>query len=108
MQLRDCPLMSHRGTPNGPPTWNKTSGGSRAGANEILRGEIGTLQQVRLSKIEPYNRCYLLIEFRRMTYVGDLVFDDAMFCRQLCEFLQNHHLGKSIKEIGDLEVGWFL
>jgi hypothetical protein len=108
MQLRDFPLMSHRGTPNWPPTWNKTGGGSRAGSYEILRGEIGTLQQVRLSKIEPYNRCYLLIEFRRMTYVGTLVFDDAMFCRQLCELLQNHHLDKSVKEIGDLEVGRFL
>jgi hypothetical protein len=59
-------------------------------------------------KIEPYNRCYLLIEFRRMTYVGALVFDDVMFCRQLCELLQNHHLGKLIKEIGDLEVDRFL
>jgi hypothetical protein len=43
-----------------------------------------------------------------MTYVGDLVFDDAMFCRQLCECLQNHHLGKAIKEIADLDVGWVL
>jgi hypothetical protein len=108
MQLRDFPLMSHRGTPSWPPTWNKTGGGSRAGSYEILRGEIGTLQQVRLSKIEPYNKCYLLIEFRRMTYVGTLVFDDVMFCRQLCELLRNHHLGKSVKEIGDLEVGRFL
>jgi hypothetical protein len=43
-----------------------------------------------------------------MMYVGALVFDDVMFCRQLCELLQNHHLGKSIKEIGDLEVDRFL
>jgi hypothetical protein len=108
MQLRDCPLMSQRGTCNWPPTWNKTGGGSLAGPYETLRGEIGTLEQVLLSKIEPYNRCYLSIEFRRMTYVGALVFDDVMFCRQLCELLQNHHLGKSIKEIGDLEVDRFL
>jgi hypothetical protein len=108
MQLRDCPLMSHRGTRNWPPTWNKTGGGSLAGAYETLRGEIGTLEKVLLSKSEPYNTCYLLIEFRHMTYVGTLIFDDAMFCRQLCELLQNHHLGKSIKEIGDLEAGRFL
>jgi hypothetical protein len=73
-----------------------------------MRGEIGTLEQVLLSKIEPYNRCHLVIEFRRMTYVGTLVFDDVMFCHQLCELLQNQHLGKSIKEIGDLDVGRFL
>ena len=48
-----------------------------------MRGEIGTLEQVLLSKIEPYNRCHLVIEFRRMTYVGTLVFDDVMFCHQL-------------------------
>jgi hypothetical protein len=76
--------------------------------NETLRGEIGTLEKVSLSKIEPYNTCHLLIEFRHMTYVGTLIFDDATFCRQLCELLQNHHLGKSIKEIGDLDVGRFL
>jgi hypothetical protein len=108
MQLRDCPLISHRGTRNWPPTWNKTGGGSLAGPYETLRGEIGTLEKVLLSKIEPYNTCYLWIEFRHMTYVGTLVFDDATFCRQLCELLQNHHLGKSIKEIGDLDVGRFL
>jgi hypothetical protein len=65
--------MSHRGTRNWPPTWNKTGGGSLAGPYETLGGEIGTLQQVSLSKIEPYNSCYLLIEFRRMTYVGTLI-----------------------------------
>jgi hypothetical protein len=66
MQLRDCPLMSHRGTRNWPPTWNKTGGGSLAGPYQTLRGEIGTLEQVLLSKIAPYNICYLLIESRRM------------------------------------------
>ena len=107
MQLRDFPLMSHRGTRNWPPTWNKTGGGSLSGPYETLRGEIGTLEQVILSKIEPYNRCHLVIEYRRVKYVGTLVFDDAMFCRQLCELLQ-HHLGKSVKEIGDIDVGRFL
>src|SRR4030095_10234459 len=70
-QLRDCPLMSHRGTRNWPPTWNKTSGGSLAGPYETLLGEIGTLKQVILSKFD--NTCHLLIEFRGMTYVGTLV-----------------------------------
>jgi hypothetical protein len=105
MQLRDCPLMSYRGVCNWPPTWNKTSGGSLAGPYETLVGEIGTLKQVILSKFD--NTCHLLIEFSGMTYVGTLVFDDAMFCRQLCELLQNHYLGKSIKEIGDADVSRF-
>ena len=107
MPLRACPLMSYRGTRNWPPTWSKTSGGSLAGPLETQRGEIGILKQVSLSKIEPYNKCYLLIEFRRMMYVGTLLFDDATFCRQLCEFLQNH-IGKSIEEIGDLDLSHLL
>src|SRR5262245_59264910 len=107
MPLRACPLMSYRGTRNWPPTWTKTSGGSLAGSFETQRGEIGILQQVFLSKIGPYNKCYLSIEFRRMIYVGTLLFDDAMFCRQLCEFLQNH-IGKSIEEIGDLDLSSLL
>ena len=74
----------------------------------VARRVSYTLEQVLLSRIEPHNTCYLLIKFRRMTYVGTLVFDDAIFCRQLCELLQNHNLGKSIKEIGDLEVDRFL
>jgi hypothetical protein len=59
-------------------------------------------------RVNPITYVTLLIEFRHMTYVGTLIFDDATFCRQLCELLQNHHLGKPIKKIGDLDVGRFL
>lgn len=107
MRLRDHPLMSYRGTPTWPPTWNKTGGGSRALPGETQIGEIGTLQQVLLSKIEPCVRCYLLIEFRQMTYMGTLIFDDAMFCRQIGDLLQQH-CGIPIKHIGDLDVSYLL
>src|SRR5262245_43177102 len=107
MKLRDHPLMSNRGTRNWPPTWNKIGGGSIAVPGEIQRGEIGILKRVLLSQIEPYARCYLSIEFNRMDYMGTLVFDDAMFCRQIYELLKQH-CGESIKEIGDLDVSYLL
>ena len=101
--LRDHPLMSYRGTRNWPPTWTKTSGGSRAVAEETLRGEIGILERVLLSRVEPCNRCYLSIEFKHIVYLGSLLFDDATFCSQISDLLQPH-IGKSIKEIGDLDL----
>jgi len=38
-------------------------------------------------------------------YVGTLLFADSVFCAQVCALLQQH-LGRSIKEIGDLEVSF--
>jgi hypothetical protein len=37
--------------------------------------------------------------------VGALLFADSVFCSQVCALLQQH-LGRSIKEIGDLEVSF--
>ena len=68
-----------------------------------MRGEIGTLHQALPSKIDPYTKCYLLIEVAGVPYMGTLLFEDAAFCHQLAHFLQKH-IGKSIKEIGDLDV----
>jgi hypothetical protein len=62
---------------------------------------------VLLSKIEPCVRCYLLIEFRQMTYMGTLIFDDAMFCRQIGHLLQQY-CGMSIREISELDVSYLL
>lgn len=106
VDLRDHPLMSYRGVRNWPPTWTKT-GGSPDLARETLHGEIGTLDQVLLSRVDPYTRCYLMIEFNNELYMGTLLFEDAAFCRQFCEFLQ-HYVGKSIREIGSLSVSHML
>jgi hypothetical protein len=39
--------------------------------------------------------------------MGSLLFEDAAFCRLIHDFLQQH-LGQSIKEIGDVDVSYFL
>ena|SRR5215510_3817839 len=102
MQLRNHPLMSYRGIRNWPPAWIQT-GGLQDIATPTLQGEIGTLTQVLLSRIGPYKTCYLLIDFKDQSYMGTLLFDDVAFCRQVSNLLENH-IGKLIKEIGDLDL----
>ena len=107
MQLRDHPLMSYRGVCNWPPTWLRTGGGSSDIFQNKLHGEIGVLDQVFLSRVTPYTRCYLTIEFEGEPYMGTLIFEDATFCRQVFKLLENQ-IPKPIKEIGDLYVGHLL
>jgi hypothetical protein len=68
----------------------------------MLRGEVGVLRYVHLTAQES-KKCYLVIEHNGQHYVGALLFDDSDFCSQICALLQQH-LGRSVKEIGDLEV----
>ena len=45
----------------------------------------------------------MIIDYKDETYVSTLVFDDRVFCKQLCELL-SLHLNKPIQDIGDLEL----
>jgi hypothetical protein len=47
------------------------------------------------------------MEFEGERYMGALLFDDVAFCWQIYDFLRQH-LGQSIKEIGDMDVGFTL
>ena len=90
--------MNYHGVRNWPPSWVNT----RSFPPEKLHGEIGTLNAIKTYDLTP-NRCFLIIEFQTMRYMGSLLFEDAAFCRHIGEILQQH-LGRSIKEIGDLDV----
>jgi hypothetical protein len=92
--------MNYHGIRNWPPSWVST----RSLPPEKLNGEIGTLKAVKLYDLTP-NRCFLIIEFQTRRYMGSLLFQDAVFCRQLHDLLQQH-LGRSIKEIGDLDLSF--
>jgi hypothetical protein len=99
MLLRDHPLMCYRGTRNWPPVWTWIGGP----ANKRPQGEIGILRKVSLSKIQPFNRCYLYVNHDGSSYVGSLLFDDAAFGKHIAEILRfcgNH----PIEEIGSLDV----
>jgi hypothetical protein len=46
------------------------------------------------------NKCFLVIEHDKEHYVGCLIFDDAAFCSQISNLLEDQ-IGRSVKEIGD-------
>lgn len=92
--------MSYRNIRNWPPTWVHTSGLR----DKKKAGEIGVLTEVILSQVDPYSRCYLLVEFEGDSYMGTLLFENATFCRQIYEMLQLS-AGRSIRRIGGLYAG---
>ncbi len=83
-----------------PPLWTQwTRGGMKT-----IKGEVGVLRYVRSTE-QLSEKCFLVIEYEREHYVGALLFDDSVSYSQVCALLQQH-LGRSIKEIGDLEVSF--
>lgn len=98
MQLRDHPLMSYRGIRNWPPVW--TIG--YAWRFKTVTGEVGTLKHVMTNPQIPKS-CFLVIEHEGSSYTGCLLLNEATFCQQITRLLE-FHVGRSIKEIGDLDV----
>jgi hypothetical protein len=73
---------------------------------KVIRGEsrgseICLLNRAKVQKV------LFGVEHNKDLYVGALLFDDSVFCSQICACLQQH-LGRSIKQIGDLEVSFTL
>ena len=98
MLLRDHPLMTYRDVRNWPPAWIWTHGKERVS----LRGEIGTLIEVRRSAITT-NSLFLEMRHQESEYLGCLLFSDPAFCRQMNTILRRQ-LGRSIAEIGSLDI----
>jgi hypothetical protein len=99
VQLRDHPQMNFAGYANWPPIWVSGAGSKTYKKN---LGEIGTLIGVILNNAAP-DKLFLRMELKTGRYMGCLAFNDQVFCRQLYIFLQGH-IGKPIKEIGDLDL----
>jgi hypothetical protein len=100
MELRNHPLITHRGLPSWPPAWIRIHGEE----NGHRKGEIGILKDAMLTKIEPPMACYLIIEYEKTEYMGALLIDDDSFCRQIYDLLQRH-IGYDIHYIGGLDLG---
>lgn len=100
MKLRDHPLLSYRDMPSWPPVWSWIDGNE----NKKPKGEVGVLIEVKLSIIEPPNKCFLVIDHDGSNYMGCLLINDLPFCAQIAELLQDHY-GRSIKEIASLDLG---
>jgi hypothetical protein len=99
MLLRDHPLLSYKGIPSWPPVWTWVDGLE----NKRPRGEVGILQEVRLSNINPANRCFLSIEHEGSSYIGCLLIENQTFCAQIVNVLQGH-CSCPITDIGSLDV----
>jgi hypothetical protein len=102
MLLRNHPLMCYRGIRNWPPAWVCIEG-----QDEYPKGEIGILRTVLLSKVEPANRCFLLIFYKDSSYIGCLLFDDHAFCQHITELLRFCG-NRSIAEIGSIDISYLL
>ena len=99
MLLRDHPLMTYRGLRSWPPAWLWTYGGK----NNHVRGEVGILRKVVLSKINPADRCFLHIDHEGSSYIGCLLIADNAFCIQIVKLLQDS-CNRSIAEVGSLDL----
>ena len=65
-------------------------------------GEVGILKYVHSNSLMS-NKCFLVIYFQEEAYIGSLIFKDHAFCGQISNLLRDH-VGRSIKEIGDLDL----
>jgi hypothetical protein len=96
LQLRDHPItILKSGVKTWPPFWITSSG-------DAANGEIGILQDVSIGVL-IHTTLFLFIEFRGFRYVGSMSFDDSISCQKIYDLLKPN-VGRSIKEIGDLEV----
>ena len=99
MELRDHPAMTHR---RGAKTWRPHWIAVTRKKSEWPTGEVGVLQQVWLHG-ELDNCLFLFIENHGGFYTGAMYFDNPSFCNQLYNLLMAKR-GRSIKEIGDLDL----
>ena len=102
MELRNHPLMVRYGIPNWPPVWTPAN---PRDDKPSLHGEIGVLKNVLGQSSK--NTCFLLIAHDDGHYLGALLFDDRLFCQQICNLLQAC-TGRTIKEIGDSDLSHLL
>src|SRR5919109_3802287 len=99
MNLRNHPFISCRGVHAWPPAWNWLGDG----LNRHPRGEVGILRDVKIPVTNPFNRCFLIMEYKKALYMGCLLIDDLLFCDQIGRLLQRH-CGEPLASIGSLDL----
>jgi len=98
LPLRDHPQFNFFGHSGWPPVWAHT----RSKLYKRLTGEVGVFTGTKLYEHAP-TRLFVKMEFAQEPYLGCVLTHDAIFARQLHNFLQNY-IGLSIKEVGDLDL----
>lgn len=87
-----------RHIPTWPPLWTQSTRPNL----KTVKGEVGFLKYVH-SGGDRSTKCYLVIEHEKQSFVGVLSLGNLRFCAQITGLLQGN-IGRSIKEIGDLEI----
>lgn len=107
MLLRDHPLINYRGVRTWPPRWHARGDGL---APPVV-GEAGVLTEVAMSHPSAHNvsppQLFLFMENHGHRYLAAVLVSDETFCRQLCMLLKNHY-GRTLAEIGSLDLGGLL
>jgi hypothetical protein len=103
VQLRYHPLMSRKGGLKAwPPLWRATL---PYNDNKLI-GEIGILKDVMMSD-QIDNKIFMFMQHEGFRYMGFLTFDDSPFCHEIYRLLKSN-VGRSIKEIGDIDLSYTL
>ena len=102
VQFRDHPFMAYKNGSNWPPIWTTP----RKDETDTPRGEVGTLLTVLMNDLTD-NIIFMRIDYQGKPYMGCLVFKDPSFCRHINVVLHGL-IGRSIKEIGDLDLSYTL
>jgi hypothetical protein len=85
-----------------PPRWTTT----RHDDYDKPIGEVGTLDDVIVSDLIG-NKVFMFIRYQGFRYMGFMSFDDDTFCSDIFTLLKAN-TGRSIKDIGDLDVSQLL
>ena len=99
MKLRDHPALRILSVRSWPPVWVHTR-------TDKVYGEVGKFAGTAATDAIP-TAIFLKMEFEQKQYMGFLNVNDVVLCRQL-DSLLNQHLGRSMEEIGDLDVSFLL
>jgi hypothetical protein len=100
-RLRDHPLLKYGRVKNWPPVWTRGT----KGIVKTVKGHVGVLKEVYYDA-GPSNKCFLVIDYQRQSYMGCITCPTRSFCTQLTHFLRDH-IGRSIADIGNLDVSLF-
>jgi hypothetical protein len=81
-----------------PPRWTPT----HRDKDDKPLGEVGILEDVTMSQLTE-TKLFLFMQHRGFQYMGFMNFDDFIFSSQIFTLLKAN-IGRSIKDIGDLDL----
>jgi hypothetical protein len=89
--------MTCCGVPSWPPPWLGID------TNEALTSELAVLKHVFIDAPNK-KKCFLIVEYEGCAFIGFLKLDDVAFCARIATILTKQ-TGRSIREIGDIDLG---